>query len=121
MWKQEFEPKGPQGPDDWDRQDATLGRLFAVALAAAAALAVASTMPGPLVAPAMRELLFFAAWGALLVALLRRDQPFAHEVTAWDQAAILLLLSLLWGFFVDPEAVAQALNEIAPEAETAPA
>lgn len=112
MWKQEFEPRGPQGPDDRESQAANLGRLIAVAVAAAAALAFASLMPGPLVAPVMRDLLLVSAFGAVAAAALRREPLFAPAVTAWDQAALLLLLSLLLGFCVDPAAVAETLRDL---------
>ena len=112
MWKEQFEPENLQKSHGEDQPDPSLRRLFAVAFAAALALAFASLIPGPLVAPVMRELLFFAAWCAVLVAVLRREEPFAQGITAWDQAAIFLLLSLFSGFFVEPAAVAEALNEI---------
>ena len=115
MWKEEFKNGSRNGPRNRDQRDPNLNGLFAVAFATALAMFFASMLPDPLFAPAMRELLLFGALGALFVAALRRERVFAREITAWDQAAILGLLGLLCGFFVDPEAVAAALEQMAAE------
>ena len=86
-------------------------RLLGAGAAAAMALAFASTVEGPFVAPLFSELLTFGALGFAMAALFRRESPWAPQVTAWDQAALLLLVGLLGGLFVDPAAVQQALIE----------
>lgn len=120
MWKEEFEPRGPKGSNDQGQNDPNFGRLFAVGLAVALALFFGSLVPGPFVAPVISELLLFSALGAVFVALLRGDPVDANEITGWDQAAILLLFSLLCGFFVDPGAVSEALSELAGETARMP-
>ena len=66
----------------------------------------------PLVAAAMRDILLLFAFAAIFVAAVRRDRLFADTISAWDQAAFFALLGLLSGFFVDPQAVAEALNQL---------
>ncbi len=112
MWKEGFETGPRNGPQNQDQRDPNLNGLFAVAFATAVAMFFASLLPAPLFAPAMRELLHFGALGALSVAVVRRERVFAGQITAWDQAAILGLLSLLCGLFVDPEAVSATLDQM---------
>jgi len=95
-----------------DRGDPGIDRLLTVGLVFAVIAVVASTLPLALVAPVMSELLGFAAFAAMIVAAARRDDLFAGHVTAWDQAAMLLFLSLLIGLFVDAGAASKALHEV---------
>ena len=92
-------------------QASTFRGLWVIALAVALAAAFASTLPQVFFLAVFGELLFFGALGTLIVAALRRDPLWPRRVTAWDQAALLALLSSLIGLFVDVESVAAALQE----------
>ena len=81
--------------------------MLAVALAAF----FASTLPQVFFVAVFGELLFFGALGTLIVAAIRRDPLWPNRITAWDQAALLALLSSVTGLFVDVESVATALQE----------
>lgn len=94
--------------DDWQPD---LVRLLGAGAVVAIALAFASTVEPPFVAAMFSELLMFGALGFLLAAVFRRESARARHVTAWDQAALLLLFSLIGGLFVDPAALQQALAE----------
>lgn len=95
--------EAPQQPSqDSQRLLTTLG-------VAAVGLFLASGLEPPFVAAMFREFLIFASLGFVAVAVFRRDAGNAARVTAWDQAAILLLIGLVASLFVDPAAVQQAL------------
>lgn len=113
MWKEGFETRRSESSRNQGQQDPNIDRLLTVALAVAVVAFFASTLPLPLFAPVMRDVLFMYAFGAAFVAVARRDRLFADRITAWDQAAIFMLLGLLSGFFVDPEAVSQVLSQLA--------
>ena len=85
--------------------------LWATGLAVALAAVFASTLPQVFFVAVFGELLFFGALGTLVVAAIRRDPLWPNHVTAWDQAALLVLLSSVVGLFVDVESVAAALQE----------
>lgn len=85
--------------------------LWATGLAVALAAFFASTLPQVFFVAVFGELLFFGALGTLIVAAIRRDPLWPNRVTAWDQAALLALLSSVTGLFVDVESVAAALQE----------
>jgi hypothetical protein len=112
MWKEGFETGPASGSQNRNRPDPNFDRLLTVGLAFALALFFASSLPLPLVAPVMREILLMYAFATMFVAAVRRDRVFADTVTAWDQAAIFAFLGLLSGFFVDPQAVAEALKQM---------
>jgi len=86
-----------------------LDRLIVVGLTVALALFLASSLPPALVAPALAQLLFVGALGALFVAVLREDPLLTDEITAWDQAAILLALGLLSSMFADPAQISETI------------
>lgn len=99
-----YNNRGPDhGPD--------IARLLSAGAVAAVALAFASGMEAPFVAPMFSQLLMFAALGFVMVAVFRQEGVYAGQVTGWDQAALLLLLGLIGGLFVDQAAVQQALVE----------
>lgn len=113
------EPRGsgdlePAGAPDV----ATARTLLTVVLTAALALVLASTYPLGVMPVVLSSLLFWGALGGVLLALWRQEPIDAGHLTGWDQAAMLLALSLLAGFFVDPAAV-EALLEGAAESSTA--
>lgn len=86
-------------------------RLLSAGAVAAFALAFASTLDTPFVAPMFSELLTFGALGFAMAALFKQEPARAPHVTAWDQAALLLLFSLIGGLFVEPAALQQAMIE----------
>lgn len=94
-----------------DGRNSESQRLFHAGLVAALAFAMASGVGAPFVAAVLKDLLLFGALGFMLAAVFRRDRFFAPRFTAWDQAALLTLLSLICSLFVDPQAVQQALAE----------
>ncbi len=76
----------------------------------ALAFFMASVMPPALVAPALSSILCFFAMASALVAAFTSERLSADHFTRWDQSAVLMALSLLAGFFVDPEALRAALE-----------
>ena len=90
--------------------------MMALAFVLALAFFVASLMPSALVAPVLAELLFYAALGGAAGALLKRQSMLGEKgMTGWDQAALLILASLVCGMFVDPEAAREALAQMTQE------
>lgn len=100
-----------RGPDHDPDHSPDIVRLLSAGAVAAVALAFASGMEAPFVAPMFSQLLMFAALGFVMVAVFRQEGVQARNVTGWDQAALLLLLSLIGSLFVDQAAVQQALVE----------
>lgn len=113
--------EGPDGsrPSELDRDTLNRNALWTVGLTAGLALMLAAMMPGPLVPAALNSLLFYGAFGALILAVFRRESLNSPHITAWDQSLMLLLGSLIAGLFVDPEQVAALIEEAMPAAETA--
>jgi hypothetical protein len=72
----------------------------------------ATTMPRGLIMATFSSLLTLAAMGTVIFALLLREPVWAGYVTRWDQASVLLALSLIAGWTVDPDAAAEALSQI---------
>jgi len=105
MWHEWFRFDDTRRSHSGHRPDPNLDRLVAVALGVALALFLASHVPAQMIAPVARDLLAVAALGAALVATLRGERIASAEVTAWDQAALYMLASVLAGFFVEPEAL----------------
>lgn len=101
-----------RGLDDGGKTRLNAERLLAAALVFALSLFVASFGPPALVAAVTANLLFFAAIGAALRGAVVRERPFADHITAWDQAALLFLASLLSGAMVDPQAAEAVLAEM---------
>ena len=84
-----------------------VGFLFAVAML------IASTMQPVFFAGSLSSMLFFGAVGAVIVALFLRERPLGSDrLTRWDEAAMLVLLSLVAGSFADPEAMQTALEQM---------
>jgi hypothetical protein len=69
----------------------------------------ASMMPAGLIMATFSSLLTLGALGRVVFAALLREPLWAGYVTRWDQASVLLALSLISGWTVDPEAAAEAL------------
>ena len=85
--------------------------LWAVAVVLAVAVFLASPLPGPMVPLAIETFLTYAAVGGALFAMIRGDSWNADHVTGWDQAAMLLVVGLAAGLFVDPDAVQAILEQ----------
>lgn len=75
--------------------DPGLDRVLVFALVAAACLCVASFAPPELMPTAAADLLGWGALFSVYEAILRDQQPFEERLTAWDQAAALLAVSLV--------------------------
>lgn len=92
------------------RNRATLMRVgFLVAVAAL----LASTMQPVFVAGTLSTMLFFGGIGAMIVAAFLKERPVGeNHLTRWDEAAMLVLLSLVAGSFADPEAMQAALEQM---------
>lgn len=103
-----FDDKQQQGVRAQDRNRRV---LVSTGLVSLLALSVASFLPSVVALSAFSSFLFYAALGALLVALLHRESWRAPHLTGWDQAALLLALALFAGFFADPEAAREYLAE----------
>jgi len=86
--------------------------LLRVGVIFAMTVFLASLMPGALVALAMNNLLFTGAFITLLIALLARDRPMSPHLTRWDEAAVLALLAMVAGMFVDPVAAQTAIENL---------
>lgn len=99
-----------------DKSGLNAARLLGVALVFALSLLLASFMPRALVAPVMEELLYFGAIGAAVHAVFLREKLSENHVTGWDQAALLLLGSQLFGFLVDHQAAMAALADMTAKA-----
>ncbi len=84
--------------------------LLTVALAVAVALLFSTSLPLAVMPAAMETFLFLAALGAMLAAVFRRESMRGPRLTGWDQAMMLLFLSMAAGFLVDQEAVHQHLE-----------
>ncbi len=73
---------------------------------------LALPQPSALLAPVFSGYLLAAAVAAAFWGLLTRQNMLAPHLTRWDQAAMLLAASLFAGFFVDPEAAKQVIQEM---------
>lgn len=93
-----------------------VGLLFAVAAL------IASMMKPVFFAATLSTMLFFAAIGAAFAAMFLRERPTERKhLTRWDEAAMLLLVSLLVGSFADPNAMQTALQQAQQQQQTAAA
>ncbi len=94
-----------------DEQQVRNRHVYArLGIVVALAVFMASVMPPALVAPALSSLLSFFAIASGLVAAFTSERLFADHFTRWDQGAVLMALSLLAGFFIDPDAMQAALE-----------
>lgn len=88
----------------------TVQTLMRLATALAFCSLLAATAPHGLALATLGSLLNLCAIAASAVAFFVHDQPFAAHLTRWDEAAVLVLLSMLANWMVDPEAVRAALE-----------
>lgn len=96
--------------------DPDLDRLLVLGAAVAFAFFVASWAPPPLAWAIFAGLLQWAAIGTAIAAALLREPVWAPNLTLWDQAALLLLLSLAANMAVDPQALVEQLEAIRQQA-----
>lgn len=96
-----------------ERQDTSPNDVALVRLAwfVGLALLLALVGPRPLFAATFSALLGLAALALSLAAALLREPVWQQHLTRWDVAAVLYLLSVLFGWAVDPEAVRGFLAE----------
>jgi hypothetical protein len=73
---------------------------------------LASLMPGGLFAPTLSSMLTVAALISALLAAITREPLWPPRLTRWDQASVLLALSMLAGWATDPDAAAEALSQL---------
>lgn len=109
QWSDHYRRNRLHDPDREPRADNS-GVLINAALAFSVCFFVASQQPRELVLASLSSLLFFAAFGATLVAALRGQSPFVPRLTGWDVAAAFVLLSYALSWFVDADAVRAALE-----------
>ena len=89
-------------------------RVGAIRLGLIVAVCVwlASLMPDGLLAPTLSSMLTVAALFSALLAATARDPLWPPRMTRWDQASVLLALSMLAGWATDPDAAAEALSQL---------
>ena len=97
----------PTEPEQ-ERQARNNAVLLRFGLLLGAAIMIASAVEAALFAPAFSSFLFIFAVGSGMAGAIVREPLLAPHLTRWDQAAGLLLLSLMAKAFVDPEVVRQA-------------
>jgi len=95
-------------PSDAAAEDAALRRL---AWSLGIGVVLALMMPPPLFAATMSGCLAVASGVMATLALVMREPIWPERLTAWDAAAMLYLLSLFSGFFVDLDAIQAFLLE----------
>ena len=105
-WRSSGGGKPPSGTSPLTGPAIRIGGLLVIALF------VSSSLQGPLVAASIQQLLMLGAIVATAVAVMRRQRPLDPRLTAWDEGAVMLLIALFAGFFVDPAAVEQLLSDL---------
>lgn len=93
--------RGPQGPEP----AALSALLLHAGIWAAGCLLIASTVPGVLMAPLLRELLVMSAFAVSMIGLLRGDTLTLKAFNRQDVALLLLGLGMIVAFFIDHAAV----------------
>jgi len=85
--------------------DMNTASLLRLGLFGSVAFLIASTLPQDLMAASLSSLLWVGAMVSALVAALLGDSLRARHLTRWDEAAVLMLASMVLGFFVDTQAL----------------
>lgn len=101
----------PEPPDQFGRQRSRAS-LIRLGLFGVVALLIASTLPPQLMIAALSSFLWVGGLVSGLVAAFRAEPIGAPHLTRWDEAAVLMLASLAFGFFVDPQDMAQHLERL---------
>jgi len=86
--------------------------LLRVGLFLSLALLIASTMPAPLMVASLSSLLWVGSLVSALAAALMRGPVFVPHLTRWDEAAMLMAVSLFLGFFVNQQAVMEHVEAL---------
>ena len=86
-----------------DPSDRNAESLIRFGLIFAISFLIASTMPSEAVAATLSALLSIGGFVSANVALLNGERVFTGHITRWDEAAALMALSILAGWFVDTE------------------
>jgi hypothetical protein len=104
------EPSGMENEIDLGRAN----RLGAIRLGLIVAVCawLASLMPDGLFASTLSSMLAVAALISALLAAIVREPLWPPRMTRWDQASVLLALSMLAGWAADPDAAAEALSRL---------
>jgi hypothetical protein len=103
-------PGGHFGPSDQDMNRASLLRL---GLFVSIALLISSTLPPALLVASLSSLLWIGALvSAVAAAILGEPAMRVPHLTRWDEAAVLMALSLLLGLFVDQQAVMEQVETL---------
>ena len=79
------------------------------------ALLISSTLPPTLLVASLSSLLWIGALvSALAAAILGEPLVRAQHMTRWDEAAILMAVSLVLSFFVDQQALIEQVEALRP-------
>lgn len=113
MWQRVSEPEGRRPAKDQSQQTADVQIVFL--LLSIMVVSLVSTLPMVLVLPALSLLLALVSLPSVTVAVLCREGAFDERPTHWDQAAVLMALSLLAGLFTDVAAVNAFLETLSPD------
>ena len=89
--------------------DAIQDGALRIAFVSAFCLFIASHVDHVFVAAVMHSLLLLGAAASSLGAAFRVENPLSRTFTRWDEALVLILLSMIMFKFVDAEAVQNAL------------
>jgi len=90
-------------PSDADIQNLNQTSLLRLGLFFSVALLLGSTMPRGMLLAAMSSMLWLGAFvSVVMAAVLSERLVGAPHLTRWDEGALLMLVSLGLGFFVDP-------------------
>ncbi|SDE08741.1 hypothetical protein SAMN05421720_103137 [Rhodospira trueperi] len=94
-----------RGHPDGHRDDMNAASLLRLGLFGSIAFLIASTLPHDLMAASLSSLLWIGAMISAMLAAFVGESLTAPHLTRWDEAAVLVLLSILLGWFVDPQAM----------------
>ena len=89
----------PENPDNPMQLLIGAGAVFAICAF------LTSFLPGALAFVVLEGLLFWAAMGYMVRAILTRQRWSFDRLNAWDQSLLMLAASIAVGLFVDPAAV----------------
>jgi|GEM_PF-1739748 len=97
-------------------EDTNTSAVIRVGLLSLISALFAATAPPELFTASLSWLVFCAAGVSSLTAALIGDDPWAPHFTRWDDAAWLLMFSMIAGWLVDPEAVRSVIEAAGREA-----
>ena len=103
MWQRLTEPDDRLAPNNQGQHTGDV--LTILILLSIMSVILVSILPMVLVLPALSLLLALFSLPSVVVAVLCRQGAFDEQPTHWDQAAVLMALSLLAALFTDVAAV----------------